>query len=480
MDEQTHRRKSAAWYAGISALVLLPCYWQPRIQAGDLASHIYNSWLARLAESGHLDGLVVVRQTTNVLFDLILKVLFELLGPEAAQRIAVSLAVLVFFWGAWAFICTTSRRRPSHLLPCLGMLAYGWVFHMGLFNYYLSLGMCFWALALVWRPTAARVAWAVPLVAVAYAAHALPVVWTVSLLSYAWVAQGMAPRRRIWLLAVYMLAILGVRMALTARFVTHWSIQQMVSVSGADQVWVFGGKYFAVLAGLLLVWGALFLQVLHRRGTLRTVLGVPFQTAVLGAAGVLVLPGTVLLPGFNHTLTYIAERMSLGVAVCVCATLAASRPRRFERGVTALVALAFFAFLYVDERALNRFEDRMQGVVAQLPAGGRVVSAIADPGSRIAALAHVLDRACLGRCFSFGNYEASTAQFRLRATRPNPWVIHRYADAWAIQSGTWTPLEAHLPLFEVTADARGNLALKPARAGVRCRATSVRVVSCRS
>jgi hypothetical protein len=340
--------------------------------------------------------------------------------------------------------------------------------------------MCFWALALVWRPTAARVAWAVPLLAVAYAAHVLPVVWTVCLLSYVWVAHAVAPRRRIWLLAVYVLAVLGVRMALTARFVTSWSIQQMVSVSGADQVWVFGGKYFVVLAGLLLVWGALFLQVLHRRGTLRTVLGVPFQIAVLSAAGVLVLPGTVLLPGFNHTLAYIAERMSLGVAVCVCATLAASRPRRLERGVTALVALAFFAFLYVDERALNRFEDRMQGVMAQLPAGGRVVSAITDPGSRIAPLVHVIDRVCLGRCFSFGNYEASTAQFRLRAIRPNPWVTHRYADAWAIQSGTWTPQQAHLPLFEVTADAGGNLTLKPARAGVRCRATSVRVVSCRS
>jgi len=51
----------------ISALLLAPCYWQPRIQAGDLSSHIYNSWLAQLIESGRAQGLVVAPQTTNVL-----------------------------------------------------------------------------------------------------------------------------------------------------------------------------------------------------------------------------------------------------------------------------------------------------------------------------------------------------------------------------------------------------------------------------
>ena len=74
----------------ISLLLLAPCYWQPRIQAGDLSSHIYNSWLAQLIESGRAQGLMVKQQTTNVLFDLILSGLFKAFGAEAAQRIAVS------------------------------------------------------------------------------------------------------------------------------------------------------------------------------------------------------------------------------------------------------------------------------------------------------------------------------------------------------------------------------------------------------
>jgi hypothetical protein len=83
-------------FALISVLLLAPCYWQPRLQAGDLSSHIYNAWLAQLIESGRADGLTIVRQTTNVLFDLILSLLFRCFGAEWAQRIAVSIAVLTF------------------------------------------------------------------------------------------------------------------------------------------------------------------------------------------------------------------------------------------------------------------------------------------------------------------------------------------------------------------------------------------------
>src|SRR3974390_1561096 len=72
----------------LSILMLIPCFWQPRIEAGDLSSHIYNSWLAHLIETGRTQGLEMVQQTTNILFDLILSGLFKIFGPEAAQRLA--------------------------------------------------------------------------------------------------------------------------------------------------------------------------------------------------------------------------------------------------------------------------------------------------------------------------------------------------------------------------------------------------------
>src|SRR2546425_11841576 len=108
----------------LSIVLLIPCFWQRRIQAGDLSSHIYNSWLAQQIELGKAPGLVIAPMSTNVLFDLMLVRLFRIAGPEAAQRIAVSIAVLIFFWGAFAFISTASGRRPWYLAPCLFMLAY--------------------------------------------------------------------------------------------------------------------------------------------------------------------------------------------------------------------------------------------------------------------------------------------------------------------------------------------------------------------
>ena len=70
------------WYVALSFLMLAPVYWQPRVQAGDLSSHIYNAWLAQLIEAGRTQGLVIVSQTTNILFDLMLGGLFRLFGAE--------------------------------------------------------------------------------------------------------------------------------------------------------------------------------------------------------------------------------------------------------------------------------------------------------------------------------------------------------------------------------------------------------------
>src|SRR4249920_1973722 len=98
------RRRGWGWYLLASILVLAPVFWQPRVQAGDLSSHIYNAWLTQLIETGRTQGLVVVRQSTNILFDLMLGSLFRLAGAEFAQRMSVSIAVLIFVWGAFHFV----------------------------------------------------------------------------------------------------------------------------------------------------------------------------------------------------------------------------------------------------------------------------------------------------------------------------------------------------------------------------------------
>jgi hypothetical protein len=458
-------------YVLVSLLFLIPCYWQPRIQAGDLSSHIYNSWLSQLIESGRLQGLVMVQQTTNILFDLILGGLFKVVGPEAAQRIAVSLAVLTFVWGAFAFIGAVGGRRPWHLLPCIAMLAYGWVYHMGFFNFYLSLGLCFWGLSLVWNWSTRRMAMAIPVFVVAYVAHALPVVWAGSLVGYLLIARNIAPRLRVYVIAASLLGMVLLHAVIDRTMVARWSPQQISLTTGLDQVWVFDAKYYVVMVGLVLIWGLLFLNLIHLSGARQVVSGIPFQFCVISAAGVFILPTTVLIPGFHHSLAFIAERMSLGVGVCVCALLGAARPRRLEMCGLVLVAVVFFGFLYRDERALNSFEDRMQDTVAKLEPGQRVISAMQDPELRVNALAHMIDRVCIGHCYSYANYEPSTAQFRIRAEAQNPYVAYSYQQSWELQMGAYVVRESDLPLYQVDLDENGKMVLKVLKAGVPCGST---------
>jgi hypothetical protein len=464
-------RRSRWLYVLVSLLLLAPCYWQPRIEAGDLSSHIYNAWLTQLIESGRIQGLQIVGQTTNILFDLMLSGLFKVVGPEAAQRISVSLAVLIFIWGAFAFAKVVSGRKPWQILPCIAMLAYGWVFHMGFFNFYLSLGLCFWALALLWEPNSRRIAAAAPILAVAYVAHALPVVWVVGLAAYIAIAGRLSPRLRTYLTAGAMLSMIVLHAIIVGRMVSNWSAHQITLTTGLDQVWVFDGKYYAVLVALLFIWAMMFLNLIHLSDARQVIGSMPFQLCVISAAAVFILPTSILFPGFHHALVYIAERMSLGVGICFCALLAGARPRRFERVAMMAIAVLFFGFLYRDERALNSFEDRMQDTVATLPAGQRVISAIDDPGLRVNALAHTIDRACIGHCYSYANYEPSTAQFRIRAERENPYVASSYQDSWLMQMGMYVVKDRDLPLYQVDLDASGQMVAKILRAGEACGST---------
>ncbi len=451
------RRVASGWaLAGLSVLVLAPCWWQSRIQAGDLSSHIYNTWLAHLAARGEAPGLRLVSQHTNVLFDLVLSGMFARLGASMAQRIAVSIAVLALFWGAFAFAAAVSGRRPWRLAPCLAMLAYGWVFHMGFFNFYLSLGLCLWAMALAWRPAPARLAGAAVLFAGAVTAHALPIPWAGGALVYRFAAARLRPRYRPALLAAALGAIILLRLLLAWRYPTSWSPAQAGNILGFDQVWVFGREYVLVSAGLMAVWGALFLRLLRSRGFARIALGIPAQVAALTAAAVFVLPTGIKLPAYAHPLNLVADRMSLPVALAVCAFVASARPTRAVTAAGAALAAVYFCWLYTDHRAVNRFEDRMQAALRLLPPGRRVVGAVSERMYRVTPLAHVIDRACIGHCFSYANYEPATGQFRLRVAGPNPIVVSNPVDSYEMQNGRYRFKASELPVYAVETCEAGN------------------------
>src|SRR5690348_15902597 len=134
--------------SGISIFLLAPCFWHREIVASDLGSHLYNAWLVQLVHRSELPGLWIAPQSTNILFDIMLSNLGSMFGLWTAEKLAVSLGVLTFFWGTFTFISAAVRRAPWYLLPCIALVTYGWTFHLGFFNYYLSLSISFFGLAL--------------------------------------------------------------------------------------------------------------------------------------------------------------------------------------------------------------------------------------------------------------------------------------------------------------------------------------------
>src|SRR5690242_16358379 len=105
-------RGNALALIAVSTLLVVPCFWHTHIQAGDLGSHVYNAWLAQLAQRHEVSGIVVVNQWNNVLFDLLMLHAANVFGFVAAERIVVSLGVLLFFWGAFSFLAIVSGRVP--------------------------------------------------------------------------------------------------------------------------------------------------------------------------------------------------------------------------------------------------------------------------------------------------------------------------------------------------------------------------------
>ena len=468
------------WYVLTSVVLLLPCYWQARIQAGDLSSHLYNSWLAGLIQSGKIHQLQIVRQTTNLLFDLILSGLLEWLGSAWAQRLSASLCVLIFVWGAFAFVSAVSGRSAWQLLPCLAMLAYGWAFHMGFFNFYLSLGLSLASLAALRKPTPSRTTAAIILFALAYVAHALPVLWAISLVAYEWVAARVAGRFRAHLVGISLVLLLLAHIVVRWRFPSRWSVTQLASATGADQLLVFDAKYGYLLAVLVLFWATCLAELLFTQGGQKIARGIPLHWFALTAAGILILPTSILIPGFRHALVYIAERMSLAVGVCFCALIGSIPLRGIQRYVPVGLALIFFAFLFRDERSLNRFEDRLDTAVAQLPLGQRVVSPILDSDLRANALTHMIDRACIGRCYSYANYEPSTAQFRIRATQTNPYVISDYGDSFDMQNGKYVFQSRDLPVYALDVTKSGQITTRLLTAGMTSGTSQWRVLQNRA
>lgn len=448
---QTQKNNSAKTVAGVlfySVLLLIPCFWQSRIQAADLGSHIYNAWLASQIHRGAAPGLWLSSQSNNILFDLILEWLLTRVGPDWAQKLAVALCVLVFAWGAMCFSFRVAGRNWWFAAPCVAMLSYGFIFHMGFFNFYLSVGLCLWYLAFTWEKGWKTHTLAAPLLILAWIAHPFPVLWALAVSLYAAIASRIPPPHRIQLFALSLVAIVVARYILVHRYAYTWSFHQIFFLTGADQLNLFGRNYILPFAILLFLWMVSF-RTQFKRDPKNLPLQVPFQLWLLNAAAILLIPAQIMFRQFSLPFGFITDRLSLFAALMLCAMLAAVPTGSFVKFALTAVAILFFAFIYLDNRELNQMEDRIDATVQQLPPTERVVTPLSSQSLASLCLQHDLDRACIGYCYSYANYEPPSQQFRVRARPGNRIVLDDQADVNAIADGRYMVQQRDLPLYLV-------------------------------
>lgn len=440
----------------VSLALLIPCFWHPRIEAGDLASHVYNAWLAQLIQRGQAPGLYLANHWNNVLFDLLLLKLGNLFGLAAAQKIVVPLCLLIFFWGTFAVIASVSRRPPWFLLPCLAMLAYGWTFNVGFFNFYLSLGFGFFAIALIWRGRGGELLLAAPLAALALIAHPQGFLWLVGCIGYVFLWRILPGN---WKLAVPVAAVLAVFIArhyLMHHYQTYsvWGMYGPGVYNGSDQIALYSMRYY-ILSGVALLFGIICFAVEAIRRYWGRIswadMRLPLELHLFVVFAVYRFPDVLRLPLYQGWIGALALRMTAIAAVLGLCVLALMQPRKLHAAGFATIAAVFFVFLYQDTGALNRMEAQIERLVATLPRGERVTATIWAPeDSRLPFIVHMVDRACVGHCFSFQNYEPPSQQFRVRVRdNDSPLNSGDTDDSQEMEAGEYIVKPEDLPMAHI-------------------------------
>ncbi len=418
-----------------------------------------------------LPGLWLAPRWNNVLFDYLLLGLGRFVSLHVAEKIAVSLAVLIFFWGAFAFVCAATKRAPWLLCPVIAIFGYGYSFQMGFLNFYISLGLAFFGIAIFWRGSGWKRLIAVALAPLAMLAHPLGFAWLVTASAYVVIAEAI-PRRYQWLLV----AAAGAVLFAARYYFWHHDIvlardAPFYFFNGSDQLLLFGPRYaIPEFAMLVFIFAALAADFFIRPwGKLRWQdFAVPLGLYVIVTLGVIMLPDGIRFPYQPSALALLTERLTSVSAVLLCCLLGILQPRKWHLLAGSAIAALFFAFLYQDIGTINRMEAQVVQLVSNVPPNSRVLATLKPPfpESRI-LVQHIADRACIGHCFSYGNYEPASAQFRVRATPRNRYAMFSFDDAVNMEDGSYEIQPADLPAYQVyqcSADQK-KLCIRPLSAG---------------
>jgi hypothetical protein len=176
---------------------------------------------------------------------------------------------------------------------------------------------------------------------------------------------------------------------------------------------------------------------------------IPLQLYALVEVGVFLLPDGVRPANQPVALALLTGRLTSVSAVLACCLLGAMLRRKWHLLALAAIAAVFFTFLYQDTAVVNRMEAQVERLVRTLPPDQRVLGTILKPGESRVLIQHILDRACVGYCFSYGNYEPPSRVFRVRALAGNRYAMTEASDPASMEEGDYTLQAKDLPAYQV-------------------------------
>ena len=326
---------------------------------------------------------------------------------------------------------------------------------MGFVNYFLSIGIACFSLALFWSGKGDGWIGGVILAPLAFLAHPIGFLWLVGMLVY------ISIRRRIsgwWWIA-------PPAVALAVLYGLHWYLVHRVNIeidwekmpfylsNGADQLLLYGDRY------VRLGWVALFFGMgcfvfgalgLWREKEIWKELVLPLELYLIAIFTTAMLPENIRTPMYAGWIGLLVSRLTTITAILGLCVMASLKPRRWFLAGFGAIAVVFFAYLYQDTGVLNRMEANAERITSVLPKGTRVIPTIAAPeDSRVQFIGHIVDRACIGHCFTYSNYEPSSGQFRVRVKQGSPVARYSAEDAEDMEGGSYEFDESDLPLKQI-------------------------------
>jgi len=321
-------------------------------------------------------------------------------------------------------------------------------------NYYLSIGLACIGLTFAWPLKRKGIIAAAIIAPFVLLAHPLGFLWFLATIAYRlfwwklpgwWKALPLAA-------AISSLVVAHIVVLRHANWETEWPDPPRIQWNGSDQLFVFGDRYFYLSLGILAFGVAIAIAAAWRAGRRpeywkQRQLTLEFYAICLIAA--LLLPENIHPDPNAGWIGALVTRLTLITAIVGLSWLAWQPQKKWHLAGFTVCALVFFSFLFQDGSFLNRLEENAQQITSQLPPGTRVLATIFAPDEYRTLFLHIVDRACVGRCFLYSDYEPATKQFRVRVRERSPIVTSNVDDDGDMEAGVYEVQEEDLPLKEI-------------------------------